>query len=98
MADRTTLELRVLHTDEYKMLLAKGHHPETQFVAACEAWNGGPLEGWGRVRHGWHRTIPCKNREFQYTVWPAKQGDRGAYPTTTVIDDLQYDLGEAHRG
>ena len=86
------LEIVTLYTDDTKTLMSKGHQDEAAFRAACEAWNGGPLEGrWGKVRHGWSRTIPDATGEYQFLMIRAEPHARGAYPTTTIIDDKDYD-------
>lgn len=83
--------LQCLYTDDCTTLMAKGHHTVTAFLAACEAWHGGPMDGWGKVRHGWHRTIPSRSGEYTALMIPAKPHARGAYPTTTITDDPCYD-------
>lgn len=69
--------------------MSKGHH---EFIKACEFWNGGLLTEWGgKVRHGWHRTVPDSSGEYTTLMIPAKAGARGAYPTTCIVDDAEYD-------
>jgi hypothetical protein len=85
------LDLVCLHSDECRTLMSKGHHDEAAFRAACVEWNGGELEGWGRVRHGWHRTIPDASGEYRTLMHPAKPGARGAYPTTCMVDNATCD-------
>ena len=55
---RHKLALECLYDDNTKTLMSKGHHAETEFMAACEVWNGGPMTGWGKVRHVWLRNTP----------------------------------------
>lgn len=85
------LDVQCLFTDDTKTLMSKGHHDEAAFTAACEEWYGGPLKGWGKVRHGWGRTVPDSTGQYTYLMLPAKPHARGAYPVTTVIDDPAYD-------
>lgn len=88
---RYPMDLQCLYTDDTKTLMTKGHHNPDDFMKACELWNGGPLEGWGKVRHGWGRTVPDSTGEYQFLMHPATPHARGAYPTTTIIDDPAYD-------
>lgn len=86
------LAVECLYTDDTKTLMSKGHHDPAAFLAEVAAWNGGPLEGrWGKVRHGWHRTVPDSSGEYTTLMIPAKAGARGAYPTTCIVDDAEYD-------
>lgn len=80
------LDVVCLHSDECRTLMSKGHHETGAFLLAVEAWNGAPLDGWGRVRHGWHRTVPDASGEYRTLMVPAKPHARGAYPTTTIVD------------
>jgi hypothetical protein len=82
-------------TDETKTLMSKGHQDPAEFMKACEEWYGGPLKGWGKVRHGWGRTVPDRTGEYTFLMLPAKPHARGAYPTTTVVDDPAYDNEDA---
>ena len=62
-------------------------------IERLEKWNGGPLEGrCGKVRHGWHRTVPDSTGEYRCLMHPAKPHARGAYPTTCIVDDADYDI------
>ncbi len=88
---RYPLDVCVLYTDDCKTLMSKGHHDAATFLAECEAWNGGQLGGWGKVRHGWHRSVPDSSGEYRMLIHPAKPHARGAYPTTTIVDDPAYD-------
>ena len=92
---RYPLDVQCLHTDDTKTLMSKGHQDPAEFMAACEEWYGGPLKGWGKVRHGWGRTVPDSTGEYQFLMLQAKPHARGAYPTTTVIDDPAYDHDDA---
>jgi hypothetical protein len=85
------LKVECLHTDDTKTLMSKGHQDPAEFMAACEEWNGGPLQGWGKVRHGWGRTVPDRTGEYKFLMLSAKPHSRGAYPITTVVDDPAYD-------
>lgn len=85
------IQIEVLYSDECKTLLARGHVEKAAFVAACEEWNGGPLDGWGKVKHRWCRNIPDSSGEYRFLMHPAKPGARGAYKATTVCDDAAYD-------
>ena len=85
------LTVECLYTDDTKTLMSKGHQDPAAFIAACEEWNGGPLVGWGKVRHGWGRTTPDSSGDYEFLMHPAKPHARGAYPTTTIIDDPAYD-------
>ena len=85
------LALECLYTDDTKTLMSKGHQDPAAFMKACEEWYGAPLQGWGKVRHGWGRTVPDSTGEYTFLMLPAKPNARGAYPTTTVIDDPAYD-------
>lgn len=85
------LEVQCLYTDDTKTLMSKGHQDPAAFMAACEEWYGGPLKGWGKVRHGWGRTVPDSTGEYTHLMLPAKPHARGAYPVTTIIDDPAYD-------
>ncbi len=90
---RHPLVVVCLYSDDCKTLMSKGHHEPAAFLAAVEAWNGGPLEGrWGKVRHGWHRTVPDSTGEYRCLMHPAKPHARGAYPTTCIVDDADYDI------
>jgi hypothetical protein len=89
------LELECMYTDDTKTLRSKGHHDPAAFMAACEEWYGGPLKGWGKVRHGWARTIPDSTGEYMFLMLAAKPNARGAYPVTTIIDDPDYDHDNA---
>lgn len=89
------MELVCLYTDNTKTLMSKGHQDHAEFMRACEEWYGAPLEGWGKVRHGWGRTVPDRTGEYQFLMLPAKPHARGAYPTTTIIDDPAYDHDQA---
>lgn len=86
------LELVCLHTDDTVTLMSKGHQNHAEFMKACEKWNGGPLQGWGKVHHGWGRTVPDSTGEYKFLMVEAKAHARGAYPTTTVIDCPTDDL------
>lgn len=95
MADRKhPLSLECLYTDDTKTLMSKGHHDPDAFMAACVEWNGGPLNGWGNVRHAWGRTVPDSSGDYEFLCLPAKPHARGAYPMTTIIDDAAYDHAE----
>lgn len=85
------IDIVCLHDDQCRTLMSKGHQEADAFLAACHEWHGAPLTGWGKVRHGWHRTVP--DRSGEHTAWmvPAKPHARGAYPTTTIVDDAAYD-------
>lgn len=90
------LEVQCLYTDDgTKMLMSKGHQDPAEFMKACEEWYGGPLQSWGKMRHGWGRTVPDSTGEYTSLMLPAKPHARGAYPTTTVIDDPAYDHEDA---
>ena len=88
---RYPLEVVCLHSDECRTLMSKGHHEPGAFLLAAEAWAGAPLEGWGRVRHEWHRTVPDASGEYRTLMVPAKPHARGAYPTTCIVDDATCD-------
>ena len=88
------LEVQCLYTDDTKTLMSKGHQDKAAFMAACEEWYGGPLNGWGKVRHGWGRTVPDSTGEYTHLMLPAKPHARGAYPVTTIIDDPAYDQAD----
>jgi hypothetical protein len=90
-AARYPLDVECLYSDDTKTLMCKDHQDHGEFIKACEFWNGGPLTGWGKVRHGWHRTVPDSTGEYQHLMIPAKPHARGAYPTTTIVDDPAYD-------
>lgn len=92
---RYPLDVECLYTDDTKTLMSKGHQDRAEFMKACEEWNGGPVEGWGKVRHGWGRTVPDSTGQYTFLMLPAKPHARGAYPTTTVIDDPAYDHEDA---
>ena len=92
---RYPLELECLHSDHTKTLMSKGHHDPAAFMKACEFWNGGPLIGWGKVRHGWGRTVPDSTGVYRCLMIAAKPNARGAYPTTTVVDDPEFDREDA---
>lgn len=64
---RYPLELVCLHSDDCRTLVTKGHHDADEFLRACAKWNDGPIKGWGRVRHGWHRTVPDASGEANAT-------------------------------
>jgi hypothetical protein len=89
------LSLEELNTDDSTTLMSKGHQDPSEFMKACEFWHGGPLAGWGKVRHGWGRTVPDSTGEYKFLMLPAKPHARGAYPVTTVIDDAVYDHDDA---
>ena len=90
---RHPLDVVCLYSDDCKTLMSKGHHDPAAFLAEVEKWNGGPLEGrFGKVRHGWHRTVPDSTGEYRCVMHPAKPHARGAYPTTCIVDDADYDL------
>ena len=89
------LDVRDCGGDDVATLMSKGHHDPAEFMKACEEWFGGPLQGWGKVRHGWGRTVPDSTGEYKFLMLPAKPHARGAYPTTTVIDDPAYDHDDA---
>ncbi len=92
MATKTyPLNVECLYTDDTKTLMTKGHQDPVAFMAACEEWRGGPLQGWGKVRHGWGRTVPDTSGDYEFLMLPAKPHARGAYPVTTIIDDPAYD-------
>ena len=88
---RHKLALECLYDDNTKTLMSKGHHAETEFMAACEVWNGGPMTGWGKVRHVWLRNTPDSSGDYEFKVWPAEPNSRGAYPATQMVDDPSYD-------
>lgn len=97
LSDRTySLELVCLYTDDTKTLMSKGHQDPAKFMAACEEWHGGELKGWGKVRHGWWRNVPCRTGEYTMMFHHAKPHARGAYPATTIVDDPDYDHGGEH--
>ena len=81
-----------LYTDDCKVLMSKGHQEQAAFLAACEAWHGSPLTGWGKVRHVWQRNVPDRRGEYTVLAIPAKPHARGAYPATTIVDDAGYDI------
>ena len=85
------LALECLYTDETKTLMSKGHQDPAAFMAACEEWNGGPMTGWGKVRHVWLRNTPDSTGDYEFRVWPAEPNSRGAYPATEMVDDPSYD-------
>jgi hypothetical protein len=89
---RHPLDLVCLHSDECRTLMTKGHHDADEFLRACAEWNGFPIKGWGRVRHGWHRTVPDARGEYRTLMTPAKPHARGAYPTTCIVDDATCDV------
>lgn len=88
---RYPLELVCLHSDDCRTLVTKGHHDADEFLRACAKWNDGPIKGWGRVRHGWHRTVPDASGEYRTLMVTAKPYARGAYPTTLIVDDASCD-------
>lgn len=90
-APKHPLAVECLYTDDNKTLMSKGHHSEAEFVAACEEWNGGPMTGWGKVRHVWLRNTPDSTGDYVFRVWPAEPNSRGAYPATEMVDDPSYD-------
>lgn len=85
------LDLVCLHSDECRTLMSKGHHDPDVFLRAVSEWAGEPLKGWGTVRHGWHRSVPDASGEYRTLMVPAKPNARGAYPTTTIVDDASCD-------
>lgn len=85
------LAVECLYDDECKTLMSKGHHGTAEFMAACEEWNGGPMSGWGKVRHVWLRNTPDSSGDYEFRVWPAEPHTRGSYPATTMLDDPAYD-------
>lgn len=85
------LEVVCLHSDTTKTLMSKGHQGPVEFLKACEEWNGEPLKGWGKVRHGWGRTVPDRSGNYKFLMFPAKPHARGAYPITTIVDDPSVD-------
>jgi len=85
------LEVECLYTDDTKTLMSKGHQDPAAFMAACEEWNGGPMTGWGKVRHVWLRNTPDSTGDYEFRVWPAEPNSRGAYPATQMVDDPSYD-------
>ncbi len=87
---RHPLDVVCLYSDDCKTLMSKGHHDPAALMAEVEARDGGPVTGWGKVRHGWHRSVPS-NGEYRVLMHPAKPHARGAYPTTTIVDDPSYD-------
>jgi hypothetical protein len=89
---RYPLDLVCLHSDECRTLMTKGHHDADEFLRACAEWSGMPIKGWGRVRHGWHRTVPDASGEYRTLMVPAKPHARGAYPTTCIVDDATCDV------
>jgi len=95
MSKSHPLDLICLYTDDCKVLMSKGHHTAAAFIAECEAWHGGPLTGWGKVRHVWQRNVPDASGEYTMLAIPAKPHSRGAYPATTIVDDAAYDHDDA---
>jgi hypothetical protein len=89
------LDVECLYDDNNKTLMSKGHHDSAAFTAACEAWNGGPMTGWGKVHHVWLRNTPDSSGDYEFRVWPAEPHTRGAYPATTMVDDPAYDTDAA---
>ena len=85
------LAVECLYTDDTKTLMSKGHQDPAAFMAACEEWNGGPMTGWGKVRHVWLRNTPDSTGDYEFRVWPAEPNSRGAYPATEMVDDPSYD-------
>ena len=85
------LAVECLYTDDTRTLMSKGHQDPAAFMAACEAWNCGPMTGWGKVRHVWLRNTPDSTGDYEFRVWPAEPNSRGAYPATTMVDDPSYD-------
>lgn len=77
--------------------LSKGQHDPAEFLAVAKAaWEeerGGdddltnPLVDLEpeRVRHIWYRSMPDLSGDYAYLYYPAKQGQRGAFPVTEVI-------------
>ncbi len=86
-----TLAVECLYTDDTRTLMSKGHQDPAAFMAACEKWNGGPMTGWGKVRHVWLRNTPDSTGDYEFRVWPAEPNSRGAYPATEMVDDPSYD-------
>lgn len=85
------LAVECLYTDDTRTLMSKGHQDPAAFMAACEEWNGGPMAGWGKVRHVWLRNTPDSTGDYVFRVWPAEPNSRGAYPATEMVDDPSYD-------
>ena len=84
MTKEYPLDVTLLNSDDCTTLMSKGHHEPVAFIKECEAWNGGPLEGWSGIKYEWGRTIPCRDGEYAFLMIPAVPHSRGAYPTTTV--------------
>jgi hypothetical protein len=89
------MKLECLHTDDSVTLMSRGNHDPAKFMEMCEDWHGGPLDGWGKVRHGWGRTVPDSTGEYKFLMLPAKPHARGAYPVTTIISEPAYDHDDA---
>jgi hypothetical protein len=94
-AKQYPLDVVCLYTDDCKVLMSKGHQDPAAFLAECEAWHGGPLTGWGKVRHVWQRNVPDSSGEYTMLAFPATPHARGAYPATTIVDDASYDHEDA---
>ncbi len=85
------LDVTSLSDGDSTTLMSKGHHDPAAFLEACELWIDGPIKGWGKVRHGWGRTVPERTGNYAFMVHAAAPHARGAYPTTTIVDDPAYD-------
>lgn len=78
------LDVIVLRDDEGKSLLSKGFHADAPFLGACERAIGEGVSGWGKIKREWQRFVP--NPEGGVQLIPAREGARGAFPTTWICD------------
>lgn len=67
-------------------LVSKGHHDAKAFRAACAAYWGADLNGFGYVRHCWFRAMPDSNKKYSCFMSPAKPNSRGAFPATCISE------------
>lgn len=94
---RYPLELVCLHSEDCSTLMSKGHHEPDEFLSACleyvkREWDCQSLKDFGRVRHGWHRTVPDQSGEYTWLMVPAKPHTPGAFPTTCIVDNKMCDF------
>jgi len=93
LAAKYPLEIMNVGEDTY-ILMSKGHHDPHEFMRVVrEEGYEWPL---GMPEHEWTKTVPApKNSGYTCMYISAKQGDRGAFPTTYVREAYGEDRYEA---
>lgn len=65
------------------MYYSKGHHAPADFARDLQAGWDVTISDLSKVKQGYFRCVPT-GQKGESVLWPAKQGERGAWPVTLI--------------